>query len=235
MGHNHHATMSSTKHNIRSNWVRRYILSWHASFLTEADLSSTTSSNTNDNSSGHTQSAHAHFPQLHGLRHLKQDLPVSPQHPNTNTPRLPSPSRTHLRYLPFPLPPKTANPSPMPLLRPPHAATERTFPTQHRQRWNLVCLSACIHWQLCLWTPIVEGTFVCPARHSWVLPPSLKGSTPRARARARSRSRSKSRDKAKARARSDFLQDMCLPPSPLTPSSQTVGSGIDHRSRFKIV
>ena len=152
MGHNHHAIMSSTKHNIRSNWVRRYILSWHASFLTEADVSSTTSSKTNDNSSGHTQSAHAHFPQLHGLRHLKQDLPVSPQHPNTNTPRLPSPSRTHLRYLPFPLPPKTANPSPMPLLRPPHSATERTFPTQHRQRWNLVCLTECIHWQLCLWT-----------------------------------------------------------------------------------
>ena len=55
---------------------------------------------------------------------------------------------------PFPSPPPltTANPSPMPSLRPPHAATERTFPTQHRQRWNLVCLTECIHWQLCLWT-----------------------------------------------------------------------------------
>ena len=61
-----------------------------------------------------------------------------------NTPSVSPPS------LPPPL--TTANPSPMPSLRPPHAATERTFPTQHRQRWNLVCLTECIHWQLCLWT-----------------------------------------------------------------------------------
>ena len=39
IGHDQHITLMSTKHSICSNWVRWYVLQWHASFLTYAGIS----------------------------------------------------------------------------------------------------------------------------------------------------------------------------------------------------